>query len=369
MCLIILLVACGGADPTPTVETVLPEIATQEITTKTAEPIPTSGEDEEQLTGDSPTPTETAIPEVPAIEPTNTQEQELTFEVIPKWNAGDNISLELVKERTDSNQGVVQLEISSRTPVDIRVLEKIDDGYVLQWTFGETVIDSGSTAANPTMDAFLNLGNGMSVEYEVDQWGSPTKVINWEEIKTTMESALNEIISGLEKQGLNQEELIQIRALVEPMFSSQEQIETFATQEILVYHLVYGWPPFESSTPLAYDDILPNPFGGEPFPSVGQIELADYESGMGKATINWSQKLDPESARQILLQTLTDIATAMGSDPPNENDLLVPFVIEDSGEFVVDSNSGWVESVDQVRKIEIGPSSRVESLIFIAITN
>ena len=50
----------------------------------------------------------------------------------------------------------------------------------------------------------------------------------------------------------------------------------------------------------------------------------------------------------------------MGGDPPTEDDLPYPFSIEDSGVYVIDTNSGWVVSAEYIREIVIGPSTRVD---------
>jgi hypothetical protein len=284
----------------------------------------------------------------------------LSLEIMPNWEVGEVRQLELTSESIDSEPGVNQQSITSRTPVELVVDTEDEDGYVLHWTNGETQVDSHLAETDPLAQALLDLATGSTVEYETDDLGVLGGVRNWEALAATMQQALDLTIDLLAEAGMSQLEIRQIEDSIRPMFSSKEQIEAFSTEEIQLYHLGYGWGPLELASPVAFDAFLPNPFGGEPFPSSGQLELVEVNEESGEAVLQWTQTLDPEAAREILMAWLTDIATNAGNDPPTESDLPDPFTIEDRADIYIDLDSGWLRTVEYSRKIVSGPVVREE---------
>jgi hypothetical protein len=220
-----------------------------------------------------------------------------------------------------------------------------------------------------TLEALMSLGNGVTVAYVTDDLGAPTAIKNWEEIAQLMQESLNLMLDFLNEAGMSEPELQQVHSSVAPMFSTREQVENFASEQIQLYHLVYGWGSLEVEKLLIYDALLPNPFGGDPFPSIGQIELVDVDSDSGQALVAWSQTFDPDAARQVLLDSMTDLALSTGSEPPTESDLPDPFAIEDQAQIEFDMGTGWVQKMVYSRTITIGPTMREEITEIVDMTD
>ena len=70
-----------------------------------------------------------------------------------------------------------------------------------------------------------------------------------------------------------------------------------------------------------------------------------------------------------MMQTFTDMAMRLGNDPPTESDLPEPFLIEDYAEIVFDMESSWNRSLHYTRTIEVGPSLRTDSKLFVDVTD
>ncbi|MCO5206216.1 MAG: hypothetical protein M9928_14370 [Anaerolineae bacterium] len=221
---------------------------------------------------------------------------------------------------------------------------------------------------DPVLQALMNLSQGVVVEYETNEYGDVVAVRNWEEIARLMQQSLEMVAGMLRDAGLSEAEIAEMEALISPMFASQEQVEAFAMESIQLYHLAYGWSPLEQGSPIIYDSQLPNPFGGEPFPALGELALINGDFGEGVVLLHWKQSVDPQFVRQIMMQTLVDMAMWMGNDPPTESDLPDPFVVEDYAEIVFDVESSWNRSLYYVRKIEVGTSLRTDSKHFIDLT-
>jgi hypothetical protein len=338
------LAACGGAEATPIVPPASP-------TSETDSALPTATQR---------TPLATAT--------YSDIGEEIIVDLLPRWIAGETRTIELTKGRTQNDPDGIDFSGSSTTPVEITVLEQTADGYVVQWLYGETKLESGDLPADPIVGALSTLTNGMRFEYEIDPFGIPIGLRNWEEIQSLIQEVMDELFAFIERQGMSDEEIAIIREQIEPMVSGREQIEALSSDEISVYHLPLGGI-YELSAPIPYNDLLPNFFGGDPFPAQGELTFVSYDPNSDRAVIQWTQILDAESAREILMQTMIDLAQTMGTDPPQEADLPDPFSIEDSAEYVVDVASGWVISVEYQREIVIGSAVRVDTTRIVDTTD
>jgi hypothetical protein len=311
------------------------------------------------------TPTTTSFPGVaptPLLVPADTatpQAQEVSLELKPTWIKGDTRQIEIVKQRTKTDQSGTKTDESSRTDVEITVLDAGTDGYVLRWKFGETTFDNPALASDPMVSHLAALNNGLSVEYETDQTGSFLQLRNWQEVKAQMENALNLISEQMEKSGISGEVITPLREQIQTMFSTKEQVEAFALREVQLYHLPFGIT-YQSGHPIEYENLVPYAFG-DPFPAHATFVLEEYDSVAAHAVIRWSQAVDPEEGRRILLNTLTELARQGGAAPPKEQDLPAPFSIEDANTYVVDTSAGWILSLEYSRTTAIGPGLQVDS--------
>ncbi|MFQ6028875.1 MAG: hypothetical protein ACE5Q6_15435 [Dehalococcoidia bacterium] len=114
-------------------------------------------------------------------------------------------------------------------------------------------------------------------------------------------------------------------------------------REAQAYYLALGWE-YTLSDPITYEALLPNPLGGEPWPSKAYVLLEEYDRATGLAVIQWRQSLDPEKATAILLESMKELAQTLGGPPPKEDELPL-FTIEDESKYVIDVGSGWVQSM------------------------
>ncbi len=113
--------------------------------------------------------------------------------------------------------------------------------------------------------------------------------------------------------------------------------------------------------PTEYEDQLPNPFGGEPFPSRATFSLKEAERKAGRAIIEWTQKLDPEKSTPIIEKTLQDMAARLGRRLP-DGELRESISMEDKAEFVVDLSSGWLDRMTHTRTVKSGEVVQEDNL-------
>ena len=170
---------------------------------------------------------------------------------------------------------------------------------------------------------------------------------------------MSKLLEQAAQSGANEQQVEQIRQNMAALTSSDEQLAAVFARDIQLYHFPLGGA-LDVGQPVEYEDQVANPFGGQPFPSKAQVVLKEYDPGAGRAVIEWEQTLDPEKSKTILIETLSALARQQGSEAPKEGDLPDPFSIVDTGTFVVDTNAGWVTSLDYQRNATVGPQSEVD---------
>lgn len=265
----------------------------------------------------------------------------------PGWKVGDKQRYERVKTRRRTSAGK-ETSGSARGPIDISIVEAGETGFLACWRIGETTPDDPKAAASPIARAMNRLVEGLTVDVELDNEATITGVRNWAELKATGAKLIDTVIEALRTAGADAKLLESIRPAGEALFATKERVEQSFTKEPLVFFLPIGRVYPGVGKPMEYDDQLPNPLGGPPFPCKGAITLTSYEPAKGRAVVTWTQTPDPKETDRIIRETLKSTSPSLERTPP-QADKLEPFTIEDRAEFVIDTMTGWVERFTYTR--------------------
>jgi hypothetical protein len=112
-----------------------------------------------------------------------------------------------------------------------------------------------------------------------------------------------------------------------------------------------------------YEDRLPNPFGGEAFPSKAAFRLLGTRPSENLAVVEWTQKLDPVATRRIMDVIIRNLASRSGGNAPDQ-EMLKDFAIDDLATALVDLDSGWPDSVIHRRTSRTGGASQTDTIQF-----
>jgi len=277
-----------------------------------------------------------------------------------RWQVGQRLQYEIVKSGRKTRDGEATLKATTRTDLEIEVLRADADGYLIAWTQGETRFDDPQPAADPMLQRMTNLVRGLRVLLQIDSEANVVGVRNWKELKETIGKILSTVTDELKISGMDATMLSKITAQLASMYATREQIEMMCTREPRMFFLVLGGS-FSASEPTEYQDRLPNPFGGEPFPSRAAFVLKGVDRQSQRATIAWTQTLDPEHARRIMEKSLKDLAARVGGPVP-QGDVLESMMVEDTAEFVVDLSSGWLDRLSHKRLVRTGTATQEDVL-------
>ena len=220
-----------------------------------------------------------------------------------------------------------------------------------------------------------------------------TSVINWQEVKDLIDASVDVIVNNLRAQmerskqsdlpetsntpssettDPETEDVVQnfrrfLSQITQQMFGSEEAIRLLCLREFHVYLLPLGWL-YTASSPIMYDDLLPNILGGDPFPTTAQLALRKYDPSSRTAIVEWHQSVDTATLWNSVLQfagNMQEALRALVGEPPDlsqiEGDAIPNLSLEDSAEYVIDIEAGWVQSMRWQRTARVEDTTRVDT--------
>ncbi len=290
-----------------------------------------------------------------------------SVEILPHWKQGDRVRLEITRARVKSADGTSTITGKTHTAFTIEVLSAHDNGYLVGWTAGKTTFDSPSQAEQSFLGQVVNLMNGRQIILEIDSHGTIRGVQNWEGLKTSALKSLDALAAAEDvRKGKPDNALMsRLRTQWESMLGTKAQVEELCTREAQVYFKVLG-RGYAHNTPFEYEDLFPNPLGGDAFPTHANMALKTFDKQTGQAVITWSQVADPKHVSRILESMLKEMRARVGKEP-QEGEFPKAISMEDHAEIVVDVTTGWVKMLKHARSINFGTRAQVDTTSIIRI--
>jgi hypothetical protein len=284
-----------------------------------------------------------------------------SIEVLPHWKKGETFRLEVTRARVKSANGKSTVTGKTHTDFTIEVLSANDHGYLVGWTAGETKFDSPSQAEHSFLRHVVNLMQGRQIILEIDPHGAIRGVRNWKELRATALKALDTLATteDLQKKKSDNALMSNLRTHWESMLGTKEQVEELCTREAKVYFMVLG-REYSDKEAYAYEDLLPNPLGGEAFPTHARMTLKTFDKQASQAVITWSQTADPKHAARILESMAKEMASRLGTKPV-DREFPKAISMQDNAEIVVDVNTGWVRALTHTRSANFGTRAQVDA--------
>lgn len=281
------------------------------------------------------------------------------LELRPHWKAGEKRQYEKIKTREKSDGAAPGQKMVARSDLQIDVVSTGRDGSVIAWTAGEARFDDPEQNANPLVQLLGNLLKNARALLELDAKGKLTGVRNWKDLQQTSFKARDALVKEIRDQGADEELVGMIGTQVSSMIDSREKVEDLVGRgEAQLFLLPLGVTVSESKA-LEVDGSLPNVLGGDPLPARARFELKDRANG--KATIVYTQTVEPEVLKRIMEQSAEDFAKRTGRPGPS-SEQLAGMVLEDRAEYVVDVESGWVERFTHQRTVKAGSSTQQDTV-------
>lgn len=282
-----------------------------------------------------------------------------SIDLVPRWKQSQKYHFQMIKTRHKYQDEKSTLKATTRTDLEIEVLRADKEGYLVRWVVGETRFDD-SKLAEIAVEQLPSLLKGMQIIIELDSEATITGVQNWKEIKDSYSKTLDTMTAALRKSGQDNTSIEKIRAQIDSMFATKEQIETLFTREAQLFFLPLG-RSYNLSKAIEYEDLLMNPLGGEPIPSRGVFTLKAINRILDRATVTWKQEVDPDEAARVMEKSVKDLAARIDKPVPNE-ERYGPLIIKDDAEFSIELSSGWVNRLTHTRVVKLGGRGQEDTL-------
>lgn len=293
--------------------------------------------------------------------PAYATETDSEIHIFPFWEKGDKIDYQIIKKRRRVENGQITHDGGSSTNLTVEVIASTDVGYEISWTMGKTILDDPKLAQNPIVRQMSELMNGFSLLLKVDEVATLQGATNWQDLKSIGLELLKPCIEELHRGGMPQNQTDLVKQQLEDMFATKEKIEQLCLKEPLMFFLPLG-RSYSLTNRIEYQDKLPNPFGGEPFPAVGFFSLRNHDDKKNIAKVIWQQTFDAEAAKKILDESFKRMATKLGKST-DKLDLPKIYSIEDKAEYSIDTSSGWILYMKHSRITNMGNGSQEDTLI------
>lgn len=279
--------------------------------------------------------------------------QEVVTELRPHWEPASQVNYLLTK--TGTKRGVT---ITTRTNVQLRVTEATEEGYLLLATFGETRFDDPQIQSDRLVRELGSILQGVDIELVVDRNGAVQRVRNWEVVKTSLGKAIRVMVARLQQDGAPKALTAQVDAQVTRAFSSEPSIRSAVMRELHLLFVPLGHS-YSSTAPFEYLTELPVLMGNGTVQAKGTFELTALDAN-GLATLRWTQTADPQSLAKVTAEAIAQ----MGASEADRAVAPTSMTLTDTGEFVVDTHSGWPVTLTHTRKVESGPSTKTDTTSF-----
>ncbi|GJM23229.1 MAG: hypothetical protein DHS20C15_31440 [Planctomycetota bacterium] len=296
-----------------------------------------------------------------AEEPAATPAEELVI-LRPEWYVGDRYQLEFVFSRERVENGAVTLSKEKRSLIDVEVVDEDDTSFTIVWTFPAPVLpDELPREVAEQLDRFPELGVGLQLRVRTDEYGSFASIENAAELGA-LTSSLTEMMlekAAEEERDMSPEKRANLRALMESVLNSGVLLQSMASN-LAPYYMASGLA-LEVAKPLAYDEVLPNLFGGPDFPAKAAWLVESHDAELQQAVVRYTQAIDPEHGSAAILETMRMLGSQAGAAAlPSENDIS-SFEINDEAVFLYDIAYGLPIKAEVSRHIAVGETTQVDT--------
>ncbi len=254
---------------------------------------------------------------------------------IAYWEEGEIYKYQLNKLNYEDKDGVIT-ENKSTSKISMEIISETDSNYIINYKIDR--IDGDDTSKgqfeNPLPD-FIQ--TQLVYEIETDENGAYIGIRNWRELQSSLSNLLELGQGAIED--LSTEERAEMQKTMNMMFDSRGKIETMFAKNFNILFENYGYV-FDTKDTTEYEQVLPNNFGGEPFPQEGKIFFDVTKVGVDNSiTLHDHSSIDEEIGKKAIIDILKKIA------PDSQKDIDkgladVAFNISDSKVQEFDVNYG-----------------------------
>ncbi len=279
----------------------------------------------------------------------------LYVEFVTYWAQHERRTLRMVKGDHRMKDGVVVNDDSSLTHYEIRVMEETPETYQMRWK----PLQHKETRENPLAgiafdESMLWDLNEAGVTYQIDTWGTYEKLTNSTEVLESLRTLVDTMVVQLGND-LDDSTRVKFKSFMGAMLSP-EIIESTLSAPMQLYHELLGYQ-FPIGFWWDFDYGFPNFFGGDPFPATGKAIVHHVDTLREEAHVYVEIEAEAEAMKNNIVEVLVSLGSDTRADI--EAELAgIPFTMTQEQRFVINYNTGWVESLTYDRRIQAPENER-----------
>ncbi len=290
-----------------------------------------------------------------------------TVDLSPSWRVGNRWEVEYTLTKEDYQGEKRNKSGTSRTPLQIEVVEVLPDGFVLNWTQGKTALigDVPPEAKNPLTVRLLEMMNGLTLRLRTDENASVLALLNSDEVRAKFQGAFDELIEWARAQGASPADIEQLRASLGPIFGlGKELSDTVFFKEPSLLFAVCGMQ-LRVGEVAEFENLVAHPLLSAPLPAVTTVRLIGVDPQLARATVEWKNAIDTNVLNRKLIELLNRSAVTSAEASAQQ---AANFVTLDTGVYLVDARLGWPLEVTVDRQSTSGDVRRTEHHSFKTLT-
>jgi hypothetical protein len=290
-------------------------------------------------------------------------QNDVVVELPAAREVGEKHRIELIKEREGYEGENLKVSVKSRTFINVEVVAGLEQGVVIRWTYGPSRVETAAAdeVAREWAGKMANLSENLRLDMRTDAFGSIESLQNIDEVVSRARETYKALLGWIGEKGLPKEFIGELESALGPSMDP-ETVEAMILAEARLLYFPSGGT-YRLGMMQEYEDLLPNPLGGPPFPSRAYFRLEAVEPQDDLARIAWRQVIDPEKAGPILRRTIEAMFERMGRPVPPDLPVL-EIEIEDRADYAYDTKTGWPRGLSHTRTIAVGANRTVQRLEF-----
>lgn len=280
---------------------------------------------------------------------------ETSAEVAPYWKKGDTRKLEKTTTREKYVNDILVFKTSSKSEIQVKVLDEKDTVYTIEWFFVETTV---SESEEEVAKRLAEMTNGFKAVFNMNDVGVYHKLVNYNEMQNFLAKGMDKMKEehGIDTVGK------EIYNVLKQVFASEEAIEASFSRDIKLYHFPYG-SSYEINELIEEPILLPNPLTGDPIQAQLLFKMTNLDFPGMSCTIEGTMKITEEDSRKYAKEFIEKLKAEGATRIPKESE--IPLMeVEDYSKHIVDLLTGWVTYASHVRTVKSGIIKQVDTTLF-----
>jgi len=278
-------------------------------------------------------------------------------EIRPRLTAGDEFRLEVTRVRQNTRPPT---NVTSRTPVTVRVISTAPDGTVLDWTPGDTAFGDPQVARDPVVATMARAVSGIRFRLMLNGDGEFTRLTNEAEVTPKLQAVLDAMLQ-LIAQALPADERKTFDAALRRILSPAALLAG-ATTDAQIYFALNGAALAQDETVEAQIQAA-SPVGGGTIPAAFRVRMDSVTAQ--SASLSTTTTYDAAAVRSVTAALAQQVGKPI---PPEELAKIPPIEMTDEGTYLFDRALGLMREVAINRRVAGGGAQRFDRWVIRLVT-